>query len=264
MKTLRFLIPVLALLLALSLVAAPTVEAQSGNVWRLDFFNNTFLVAPPVFSMQSSFINFNWGLGSPAPQVPVDFFSGRFTTDASFAGGVWTFSVVADDGFTLRVDDVIYIDTYNSPQPGKSFSADVPLTQGAHRVQVDYNEQTGQAFVSVNWFFSKPLPPGVVPPAPTPPPTSNVPAGQSPYSSASVVTRYGDYTRCIQQQIHQSNCFVSDGAWDSPDLGSIQMEPQIVLWRNCTANQQITQQLFPNQPAVPTVCSRTLAGFFPR
>jgi hypothetical protein len=264
MKTARILIPVLALLLAVSLAIGPA-QAQSGNVWRMDFFSNTFLIAPPVFSQQASFLNFNWGLGSPAPQVPVDFFSGRFTTEASFTGGVWTFSVVADDGFTLRVNDVIYIDTYNAPQPGKSFSADIPLSQGIHRVQVDYNEQMGQAFISVNWFFNKPLPPGVVvTPGPTPPPTTNVPAGQSPFSSPSVVTRYGDYTPCIQQQIHQSNCFVSDGAWDSPNLGSIQMEPQIVLWRNCTANQQITQQLFPGQPAVPTICSRTLAGFFPQ
>ena len=262
MKTHRILIPVLALLLVLAL-AVPFASGQSGNVWRMDFFNNTALVGPPVFTMQTPFVNFNWGTGSPAPQVPVDFFSGRFATDASFAGGIWTFSIVADDGFTLRVDDVIYIDTYSNPQPGKSISADVPLTQGIHHIQVDYVELTGQAFISVNWFFSKPLPPGIVPPQPTPIP-SNVPSGQSPYSSTSVVTRYGDYTPCIAQQIHQSNCFVSDGAWDAPNLGSIQMEPQIVLWRNCTANQVITQQLFPGQPAVQTVCSRTLAGFFPQ
>ncbi|HYO87862.1 MAG TPA: PA14 domain-containing protein [Candidatus Limnocylindrales bacterium] len=259
MKTMRFLIPVLALLLALSLVA-PAAEAQSGNVWSLEFFNNTALVGPAVFTGQTSFINFNWGLGSPAPQVPVDFFSGRFATATFFNPGMYTFSIVADDGFTLRVDNAIFLNTFSAPQPGKAFTIDIPLTQGVHVIQVDYVELTGLAFVSVNWFFSKPIsgipqPPAIVPTAP--------PSGQSPFSSASVTTRFGNYTPCIQQQSHQANCFVSDGNWNSPNRGSIQLEPQIVLWRNCTANVVITQQLFPGQPAVQTTCSKTEAGFFP-
>ena len=260
MKTMRILIPVLALLLVLSL-ATPAAQAQGGNVWSLEFFNNTSLVGPAVFTQQAQFINFNWGLGSPAPQVPVDFFSGRFASTVFFNPGVYTFSLVADDGFTLRVDDVVFLNTYSAPQPGKAFSVDIALTQGSHHIQVDYVELTGQAFVSVNWFFSKPLTPGPNPPVvvPTPGQTS----GQSPYSQASVVTQFGDYTRCIQQQIQQANCFVSDGAWDSPNLGSIQLEPQIILWTNCTADAVVTQQLYPGQPAVQTACSKTEAGFFP-
>jgi hypothetical protein len=262
MKMFRVWMPVLALVLAL-LTVAPVSEAQSGNVWSLEFFNNTSLIGPPVFTGQTPFVNFNWGLGSPAPQVPVDFFSGRFATSAFFLPGMYTFSIVADDGFTLRVDNAVFLNTFSAPQPGKAFTIDIPLTRGAHLIQVDFVELTGLAFVSVNWFFSKPIvgipvvpqPPAVLPTAP--------PTGQSPFSSASVVTRFGDYTRCIQQQIHQANCFVSDGAWNSPNLGSIQLEPQIVLWRDCTPNIVITQQLFPGQPAVQTTCSKTAAGFFP-
>lgn len=262
MKTMRILIPALILLLVLSLTA-PMALAQSGNMWSLEFFNNTALIGPPVFTGQSPFINFNWGLSSPAAQVPVDFFSGRFTTASFFNPGMYTFSVVADDGFTLRVDNAIFLDTYSAPQPGKAFSVDVPLTQGTHVIQVDYVELTGVAFVSVNWFFSKPiagLPVFPVTPGATP---VAVPGGQSPFSSASVTTRFGNYTPCIQAQSHQAGCFVSDGAWNSPNLGSIQLEPQIVLWRDCTPNSVITQQLFPGQPAVQTTCSKTAAGFFP-
>lgn len=262
MKTMRILIPVFALLLVLSL-AAPAAQAQSGNVWSLEFFNNTALIGPPVFSGQSSFISFNWGLGSPAPQVPADFFSGRFTTSSFFNPGMYTFSIMADDGFTLRVDNAIFLDTYSAPQPGKAFSVDIPLTQGMHVIQVDYVELTGVAFVSVNWFFSKPI--TGIPIFPVPPITvpTAVPSGQSPFSLASVVTRFGDYTPCIQAQRHQAGCFVSDGAWNSPNVGSIQLEPQIVLWRDCTPSSVITQQLFPGQPAVQTTCSKTAAGFFP-
>ena len=76
-------------------------------------------------------------------------------------------------------------------------------------------------------------------------------------------TQFGDYTPCLQQNIHQANCFVSDGAWDSPNLGSIQMEPQIASWNVCAAN---TINTFAERQPRPQefVCSRTLAGWFPR
>ena len=82
-----------------------------------------------------------------------------------------------------------------------------------------------------------------------------------PPSSSKVVTQYGDYTPCIQQNIHQSNCFVSDGAWDSPNLGSIQMEPQITSWNICVAD---TTETYTNPNGQPQSynCSKTLAGWF--
>jgi hypothetical protein len=82
-----------------------------------------------------------------------------------------------------------------------------------------------------------------------------------PPSASSVVTKYGDYTPCLQQNIHQSNCFVSDGAWDSPNLGSIQMEPQITSWNICVAD---TTEMYTNPNGQPQSynCSKTLAGWF--
>ena len=46
----------------------------------------------------------------------------------------------------------------------------------------------------------------------------------------------------------EGTVLVSDGAWDSPNLGSIQMEPQIASWNVCPANAVST---FTNANRVP-------------
>jgi hypothetical protein len=121
---------------------------------------------------------------------------------------------------------------------------DVPLGQGNSNVTVLYREFTQMAYVTVNWQLIKGGPaPTPVPPAP--------PAGQcSPPSASSVQTRFGDYTPCIQQNIHQVNCFQSDGAWNSPNQGSIEMEPQITIWGNCPPDTVASFQVScdPNVP----------------
>jgi hypothetical protein len=132
---------------------------------------------------------------------------------------------------------------------------DIGITQGTHRVQVDFRQFSGLGYVSVDWQYLKdnqPVPPPTSAPAPTPVP-----------NPTSVVTRYGDYTPCIQQNLHQAECFQSDGQWDSPNLGSIQMEPKILLWGNCKADEIQIKRLYANANPEPARCSRTEAGWFP-
>jgi hypothetical protein len=42
------------------------------------------------------------------------------------------------------------------------------------------------------------------------------------------------------------------------------MEPQIVVWGNCTADAVQTMQLFINTAPQSAACSKTEAGWFPR
>jgi hypothetical protein len=250
----RLLLTAAAVAVCLSLLAGLTpAMAQSGNSWRADFFNNPDWAGAPASTGYFSFISFDWGHGSPSPSVPADNFTGRFTTDAFFYAGTYNFSLIADDEMTLIIDGVTFLDTRGQGQSGKQFNIAVSMWQGTHRVEVLYREWTQTAYVHVNWALGGTAPP----PSPQAPPL--------PASASSVVTQYGDYTPCLQQNIHQSNCFVSDGAWDSPNLGSIQMEPQIQSWVVCTPPNQVST--FYVSPEVPTknyVCSRTLAGWFPQ
>jgi hypothetical protein len=228
--------------------------AQTGNMWRVDFFNNPNWAGFPVMTQFNPFISFNWGLGSPGPAVPVDNFTGRFTTDAFFAPGVYQFTLVADDEVALIVDGVTRLDTRGRGQSGKTQIANVSLTQGMHRVEVLYREFTVDAYVFVNWVLLG----GQV--TPVPPIGSAYPP--LPASVSALQTQFGDYTPCIQQNIHQMNCFVSNGAWDGPNQGSIAMEPQIVSWTPCTRD---TVQTFSTGTGDRSfACSRTEAGWFPR
>jgi hypothetical protein len=250
----RFLL--IALLVGVVFAAVGTVTSQSTSFWTAEYFNNTTRTPPASVVQTVGAVNFNWGLGSPAPGIPVDFFSARFTTTSFFRAGLHTFSVLADDGFTLRVNNVPVMTTEAAPQPGKVISVQVNMVQGTSVITVDYFELTGQAFITVNWVqvSGSPAPPVVLPTA--------VPPGTLVPSATSVTTQFGNFTPCIQQNIHQSNCFTSTGAWDAPDLGSIQMEPQIVIWGNCTPDAVVTQQVYVGQPAQLTSCSKTGAGWY--
>jgi hypothetical protein len=131
------------------------------------------------------------------------------------------------------------------------------MWQGNHSVQVLYRECTVTANIWVNWVLSSG--------GSAPPPTNEENWPPLPASATSVQTKYGDYTPCLQQKIHQSNCFVSDGAWDSPNLGSVQMELQIESWVVCSPPD--TDQTFWVNSQVGARgyrCSKTLAGWFPR
>ena len=260
-----FIIAILALLVLLPLAAqAPTpAAAQSGNTWTANYFNNPNWSGNPVLVQFVPFVSFNWGYGSPGAGVPVDNFTARFDTSAFFYAGAYTFTTQADDEVALLVDGVTLIDTRGAGQSGKTQTVTWSMWQGNHQVTVFYREFTQMAFVNVNWWFQKPgggTPPPVQP-TPPPPPSGNC----APTSATSVQTQFGNYTPCIQQNIHQVNCFVSDGQWNSPNSGSIQTEPQIQIWRVCTPDSWAT---FPVScdPAVPQQnykCSKTGAGFFP-
>jgi hypothetical protein len=260
----RLLIITLALLvvLPLALQAPAPAAAQSGNTWVASYFNNPNWSGNPVLTQWVPLVSFNWGYGSPGAGIPADNFTARFDTTAFFYAGAYTFTTQADDEVALIIDGVTVIDTRNAGQSGRTQTATWNMWQGNHQVTVFYREFTQMAFVNVTWVFQKPGGGGTPPPPPPPPPPSN---NCAPTSDSSVQTQFGDYTPCIQQNIHQVNCFVSDGQWNSPNRGSIETEPQITLWRVCTPDSwaNFPVSCDPNVPLQSNKCSKTAAGFFP-
>ena len=161
----------------------------------------------------------------------------------------------------MQIDGVTYINTIGAGMSGKPVTLILPMTQGNHNLVVHYRQYTGTAYVYLTWAF------GNTPVPPTPPVTATPGCDpwwscSCPTQATSVTTQYGDYTSCIQKNIPQYNCFVSDGQWNSPNMGSIQMEPQIQVWGNCTPGQLQCMQLACNQAPVQATCSKTGAGWF--
>lgn len=245
---------------------APAVQAQSGNTWTVNYWPNPNWQGYSPFSQQVGILAFNWGTGAPMPGMPVDNFTATATTSAWFSAGTYQFSTQADDEVTLVINGTTFVNTINQGQSGKTQFVTVTLPDGWANLRVDYREFTGNAYLFVNWTW---VSGGNPPPTPTPTPVPGTGGNPAPGtvvvpSAASVQTDFGDYTPCIEQNIHQVNCFVSNGAWNAPNAGSIQMEPQILIWGNCTADSVQNMQIYVNTPPQSAACSKTEAGWFPR
>jgi PA14 domain-containing protein len=91
-------------------------------------------------------VNFNWGQGSPDPAVPADNFSARWTRTLNFEGRVYRFSVLADDGVRVFVDNAVVIDEWHSAT-STTYTADVNLAAGLHILRIEYYEATGDAYI---------------------------------------------------------------------------------------------------------------------
>ncbi len=263
----RFIGLLLALVL-LSVFGLQPAAAQNGNWWQVDYYPNMEWRGPAVYTQYANFADFTWGTAAPGPNMPAQNYTARLTTDAFFYAGYYRFNVLADDEVRISVNNVTFFDTVDRGQSGKAFSVDIPFAQGPSRVVIDFRQFTGPAYLHVSWGYVKPGPsyPSYPPPsAPAPLPTVPPPTIVPPPSSAPTLSnKYGDFTPCIQQNIHQANCFRASGEWNSPNLGSIQMEPQIVIWQPCKADEQKVQRLFANKDPQASKCSKSEAGWFPQ
>jgi len=253
MRIFVFALTIVALLLAV--VGGAVLAQSSAPMWGVEYFNNLDWISPAAAVVWVPSLYFNWNGAPPAGGVSATNWSMRAARTEFFYSGTYRFEFLADDDFQFRIDNIIYMDTIGRGQSGKSFAIDLPMTQGNHHVEIRYRQYTGNSYFYYRyWLLGS-----------TPPPTQPTPGVcLTPQPSAtSVQTKYGNYTPCIQNNQHQSNCFVSDGAWDSPNLGSIQMEPQIAVWGNCTADSWGTMVLEQCGEPRQVKCSKTEAGWFP-
>jgi hypothetical protein len=132
---------------------APPVPVPQDR-WRGEYFANRELGGEPALVRDEGVADlfFDWGLNSPAPGcgLGADEFSARWTRVAAFAPGTYRFTVTADDGVRVRVDDQLVIDEWH-PQAMLSKAADIELTGGTHRIVLEYFEQVGSAAVRFSW-----------------------------------------------------------------------------------------------------------------
>lgn len=129
---------------------APTVPpgTQVGT-WLGVYFNNRDLVGVPTSYQQETDINHNWGTGAPAPGVPGDNFSARWTSQQELEAGTYRITVRADDGIRVSVNGVRLIDEWHSAS-GQTYSANISLPAGVHTFVVEYFEAGGEAFIGFN------------------------------------------------------------------------------------------------------------------
>jgi hypothetical protein len=254
MKKIALLFAALVFCLAGVLPAVPAY-AQTANGWLVQYYPNRTWTGVPVLVQNVPGPNLNWNGGSAGPGVPAQNFTAYITTNVYFDNGTYRFTALADDEVMLQINGATVLNTIGTGQAGQSVSVDVAMASGVHQLGVFYRQYFGPAYLNLSWTPPSPLAPPV-----TLPETGTIYSG-FPSSASSVVTQFGDYTRCIRQGLHQASCFVPNAS-GTPNLGSIQTEPAIQIWGNCAADQVSTLTGSDNVSR-EYKCSKTAAGWFP-
>jgi glucose/arabinose dehydrogenase len=141
--------------------APPPTSCPAGQ-FLAHYFSNQTLSGTVALARCEATIDHAWGQGGPGSPVPVDHFSARWTGGFDFPAGNTEFTVAADDGIRLWVDDQIVIDAWID-QGATTYTATRSLSAGTHQVRVEYYENFVDATARVSWASA----PSNAPPAAT-------------------------------------------------------------------------------------------------
>jgi hypothetical protein len=146
--------------------------------WRGEYFANRNLDDPPLFVRNDDEIQFDWGTGSVGYGLPADNFSARWTRSTRMQAGTYTFGVLVDDGVRVYVDGQLIIDEWRN-SPATLYETMVNLSEGQHKIVVEYYDQVGHAIVQLGWRL-------MGTPTLSPTPTSTFTRTPTPTATASV------------------------------------------------------------------------------
>lgn len=122
--------------------------ASTGST-KAEYFNNMTLEGTPALVRYENEINYNWGLGSPAPGViNNDHFSARFTRSMNLTAGTYQFTVKADDGIRFWINGQLLVDQWFD-SPALPFVVELYLPGGVAHFVASYYENVGEAQVSI-------------------------------------------------------------------------------------------------------------------
>jgi hypothetical protein len=118
--------------------------------WQGEYFDNRSLGGSPALIRGDASIDFGWDYGSPAAGIPSNDFSVRWTRTVPFPVGEYRFTATIDDGVRVYIDERLIIDQWQDHSV-RSYSSDLWLAGGPHKIIVEYYERTGVATARFSW-----------------------------------------------------------------------------------------------------------------
>ena len=151
-------------LLGDDLLVSPVTESDQPQMkpfvggFRGEYFPNKDLQGEPALVRNDANIDFDWGAGSPAPGLPNDGFSVRWTGRIGPMPRTTTyrFGTSSDDGARLWVDGKKLVDQWK-PLDSVTGSGTVQLEAGkSYDLRMEYYELTGGANAHLLWSDAAP------------------------------------------------------------------------------------------------------------
>lgn len=141
----------------LTRTATPTPQPTPTDVWFVAYYDNPTLTEPAILTETVTAIQFNWGLGAPAPGLPVDGFSVRWTTTHTVTVPAYAFRLRVEGGARVLVDGHIVLDQWASG----TYQTLVRrrTTIGPHEVVIEYVNEEGPAAITFTWLNPRLLTP---------------------------------------------------------------------------------------------------------
>jgi hypothetical protein len=134
------------------------VSSPSYPDWKAEYWNDRYLSGIPALIRNDKKLEFDWGVKSPAVGILEDNFSTRWTRIVNFEAGTYRFKARADDGIRVYVNGMLVIDEWHVSDGSKTYSRNMHLSDGNHKIVVEYYERTGKALIEVWWERITPTP----------------------------------------------------------------------------------------------------------
>ncbi len=134
-----------------SLTPAGAAPGQHGL--RAEYFANRDLSGTPALTRIDPEVSFDWGMGSPAREIPADNFSARWTGKlVAPVSGTYALGSTADDGVRVYLDGKLITEDWTEHAP-RTVTGQVTLEAGrAYDVKVEYFESHIGAVARFVWM----------------------------------------------------------------------------------------------------------------
>jgi len=144
-----------ATLTEISVVPVPASALRtSGDKPGLDaeYFANKNLEGSPALQRIDESVNFDWGMSNPAPELPADNFSARWTGKVTpTVSGKYRFGAIADDGVRIYLDGKLIAEDWTQHAP-TTVTGEVTLEAGkSYDVKMEYYESQIGAVARLVW-----------------------------------------------------------------------------------------------------------------
>lgn len=130
--------------------AMPSQPTTWPGPWTGEYFDNPSLTGSPFVTRTDEAINFNWGYGPPAGNMPSNAFSVRWTGTFDLSEGTHYFYAQVDDGVRVYVDGLRIIDGWRDGS-FRTYTAQQTLASGTHTFQIEFYDRIQVARIHFWW-----------------------------------------------------------------------------------------------------------------